>query len=52
MWRDAGGGGEHISWDAMWDVWGQIILFTVLLITNVHHDNETTTLVLYWSIDR
>ena len=40
MWRDAGG--EDISWDAMWDVWGQTIMFTVLLITNVHHDNETT----------
>ena len=35
-------GGEDISWDAMWDVWGQNIMFTVLLITNVHHDNETT----------
>ena len=35
-------GGEDISWDAMLDVWGQTIMFTVLLITNVHHDNETT----------
>ena len=26
----------------MWDVGGQTILCTVLLITNVHHDNETT----------
>ena len=40
MWGDAGG--EDISWDAMRDVWGQTIFFTVLLITNVHHGNETT----------
>ena len=40
MWRDAGR--EDISGDAMWDVGGQTILCTVLLITNVHHDNETT----------
>ena len=40
MWRDAGR--EDISWDAMWDVGGQTILCTVLLITNVHHDNEST----------
>ena len=42
MWGDAGGGRTLHSWDAMRDVWGQTILFTVLLITNVHHDNETT----------